>query len=40
MKIVLTDAQTVVDEQVTADRLKEFGEVILCETCEKSVETI
>ena len=28
MKIVLTDAQTVVDEKVTADRLKEFGEVI------------
>ncbi len=28
MKIVLTDAQTVVDEQVTADRLKEFGEVV------------
>ena len=28
MKIVLTDAQTVVDELVTADCLKEFGEVV------------
>ena len=28
MKIVLTDAQTVVDELVTVDCLKEFGEVI------------
>ena len=27
MKIVLTDAQTVVDEAVTADILKQFGEV-------------
>lgn len=28
MKIVLTDAQTVVDELVTADCLREFGEVV------------
>ena len=28
MKIVLTDAQTVVDELVTADCLSEFGEVV------------
>ena len=28
MKIVLTDAQTVVDERVTADCLSEFGEVV------------
>lgn len=28
MKIVLTDAQTVVDDLVTADCLKEFGEVV------------
>ena len=28
MRIVLTDAQTVVDALVTADRLKEFGEVV------------
>ncbi len=30
MKIVLTDAQTVVDAYVTADCLKEFGEVVSC----------
>ena len=28
MKIVLTDAQTVIDELVNADRLREFGEVV------------
>ncbi len=28
MKIVLTDAQTVVDELVSADPLKELGEVV------------
>ena len=28
MKIVLTDAQTVVDELVTANCLSEFGEVV------------
>ena len=28
MKIVLTDAQTVVDEAVTAEPLGEFGEVV------------
>ena len=28
MKIVLTDAQTVVDDLVPADRLSQFGEVV------------
>ena len=28
MKIVLTDAQTVVDNLVPADRLSQFGEVV------------